>query len=151
MFSLAVGTHLDSLTSIDSHRPILQGRMCPDVAVLAARGTLTALPLRWTTKRPVCPQCSPAEFALLALPMCKRVFGSSSANCDSDGGGNGRPHTDNLDRWQRFLITLVRSACPFKYQYCSMQARYISSYQSIPVCSPERNGFCEHPVLGMSN
>lgn len=33
---------------------------------------------------------------------------------------------------KEFWKTLVRSVCPFKYRYCSMQARYISSYQSIP-------------------
>jgi hypothetical protein len=136
MCSLAVGTDLDSLISMDSHLPILQCRMCLDVAVLAVRGTFTALPLRKTTKRPLCLQCSSAQFALLALPMCKRVFGFYSANCDNEGCAGGRPHTDNLDRWQRFLITLVRSVCLFKYRYCSKQARYISSYSPFWVCSP---------------
>jgi hypothetical protein len=124
MCSLAVGTPLDSFTSMNSHRPILQCRMCPDVEVLAARGTPTA-------------KQQNALFVLNAAPHSslfshyRCANGSCSVNCDNKGGANVRPHTDNLDRRQRFLITLVRSVCPFKYQYCSMQARYISSYQSM--------------------
>jgi hypothetical protein len=66
--------------------PTADGQFC-NAAVLATRGTLTALPLQQTTKRPLCAQCSSAPRGSL-LWHCRRADGS---NCDSDGQADGRP------------------------------------------------------------
>jgi len=148
MCSLAAGTHLEPPPSTATVQ------FCNVVCVLMSRCLRPEAPLPLChigkQQNALCVLNAAPRSSLFSHCRCANVSSVLISELDSEGGANGRPRTDNLDWWQSFLITLIRcvlsstdtAACRL------VTFRHTSQFR---FCSPQRNGFCEHPVLSTSN